>query len=84
MRRFAATAVGVLTLLVSGLAAQGPPGLSSPAEEFEAKLGYQTGTVTLQGGMATIRLPESFRFIGPEGSRRDQAPVWRQVADAQF
>ena len=76
MRRFAATAVGVLTLLVSGLAAQGPPGLSSTAEEFEAKLGYQTGTVTLQGGMATIRLPESFRFIGPEGSRRLLTEAW--------
>jgi uncharacterized membrane-anchored protein len=68
--------VGVLTLLVSGLAAQGPPGLSSTAEEFEAKLGYQTGTVTLEGGMATIRLPESFRFIGPEGSRLLLTEAW--------
>jgi uncharacterized membrane-anchored protein len=76
MRRFAATTVGVLTLLVSGLAAQGPQGLSSTAEEFEAKLGYQTGTVTLEGGMATIRLPASFRFIGPEGSRRLLTEAW--------
>ena len=76
MRRLAATAVGVLTLLVSGLAAQGPQGLSSTPEEFEAKLGYQTGTVTLQGGMATIRLPDSFRFIGPDGSRRLLTEAW--------
>jgi len=45
-------------------------------EEFEAKLGYQTGTVTLEGGMATIRLPPSFRFIGPEGSRRLLTDAW--------
>ena len=69
-------AVGVLTLLVSGLAAQEPQGLSSTPEEFEAKLGYETGTVTLQGGMATIRLPDSFRFIGPEGSRRLLTDAW--------
>ncbi|HET8947682.1 MAG TPA: DUF2167 domain-containing protein [Candidatus Polarisedimenticolia bacterium] len=46
------------------------------AEEFEAKLGYQTGTVTLEGGIATLRLPESFRFIGPEGSRRLLTEAW--------
>jgi uncharacterized membrane-anchored protein len=69
--------VVVLTLLVSGqLAAQEPQGLSSTPEEFEAKLGYQTGTVTLEGGMATIRLPASFRFIGPEGSRRLLTEAW--------
>lgn len=45
-------------------------------EEFEAKLGYQTGTVTLEGGIATLRLPESFRFIGPEGSRRLLTEAW--------
>ena len=61
---------------MSGLAAQEPQGLSSTPEEFEAKLGYETGTVTLQGGMATIRLPDSFRFIGPEGSRRLLTDAW--------
>jgi len=46
------------------------------AEEFEAKLGYKTGTVTLKGGIATLTLPESFRYIGPEGSRRLLAEAW--------
>lgn len=74
MRRFAAITVGILPLLVAGqLAAQGLP---STPEEFEAKLGYQTGTVTLEGGMATIRMPDSFRFIGPEGSRRLLTEAW--------
>jgi uncharacterized membrane-anchored protein len=39
-------------------------------EEFDAKLGYKTGTVQLTGGMARITVPESFRFIPEEGSRR--------------
>jgi uncharacterized membrane-anchored protein len=39
-------------------------------EEFDAKLGYQTGTVQLTGGMARITLPKTFRFIAEEGSRR--------------
>jgi uncharacterized membrane-anchored protein len=76
MRRFAAL-VGVLTLVVLGhLSAQGPQILPPTAEEFEAKLGYETGTVTLSGGLATIRLPASFRFIGQEGSRRLLTEAW--------
>lgn len=39
-------------------------------EEFEAKLGYQTGTIALGGGMATLQLPPSFRFLTPAGSAR--------------
>jgi uncharacterized membrane-anchored protein len=45
-------------------------------EEFEAKLGYQTGTVTVGDGLATIALPPSFRFIGPDGSKRLLTEAW--------
>src|ERR1043166_4033709 len=31
---------------------------------------YQTGTVQLTGGMARIVLPQSFKFLAEEGSRR--------------
>ncbi|HEU5182258.1 MAG TPA: DUF2167 domain-containing protein [Candidatus Polarisedimenticolia bacterium] len=58
------------------LRADGPKGLQATPEEFEAKLGYQTGTITLPGGMATIRLPESFRYLGAEGSRRLLTEGW--------
>jgi uncharacterized membrane-anchored protein len=67
-------------LLFSSLAAIGHaessdgPGMTS--EEFEAKLGYKTGTVSLPGGMATIRLPPTFRYLGPEGSRRLLTEGW--------
>jgi uncharacterized membrane-anchored protein len=63
----------VFVLAVGVVQAQSP---STSPEEFEAKLGYQTGTVTLQGGMATIKLPSSFRFIGPEGSERLLVDGW--------
>lgn len=76
MTRGQAVAVGVLVALAFVPAsAQGPTHLESP-EEFEAKLGYQTGTITLSGGMATLRLPPSFRFLGPEGSRRLLTEGW--------
>ena len=53
-----------------------PPPAEVTAEEFEAKLGYQTGTVSLKDGLATLRLPESFRFLPPEGSRRLLEEAW--------
>ena len=65
-----------LVFVAQSAHAQSPRGLSSTPEEFESKLGYQTGTVTLKNGLATIRLPESFRFIGPEGSRRLLVEAW--------
>jgi uncharacterized membrane-anchored protein len=65
-----AAAISVFALLAGGrVIAQTP-------EAFEAKLGYQTGTIALSGGMATLRLPESFRFIGPEGARRLLTEGW--------
>jgi uncharacterized membrane-anchored protein len=63
------TAAAALLLASGALQAQSPKTGQMTQEEFEAKLGYQTGTITLRGGMATIRLPESFRFIGPAGSK---------------
>jgi uncharacterized membrane-anchored protein len=69
---FSVVVFGLLALC--RLNAQEPS--SMPAEQFEAKLGYQTGTIVLRGGTATLRLPKSFRFIGPEGSRRLLIDGW--------
>jgi len=69
-------AVVAWAIAVGSILAQEPKGLQITAEEFEAKLGYQTGTITLNDGIATIRLPETFRFIGPEGSRRLLTEAW--------
>jgi uncharacterized membrane-anchored protein len=71
--------IGVLALVFfsgDAVIAQAPRGLSNAPEEFEAKLGYQTGTISLRGGMATLRLRDSFRYIGPEGTRRLLTEGW--------
>lgn len=68
---------------VSGrLEAQVPESPSVTPEELEAQLGYQTGVVNLPGGTATIRLPESFRFLDSEGSRRLLTEGWGNPAGA--
>ena len=51
-------------------------------EEFEAKLGYQTGTIVLENGLATLNLPASLRFVGKEGSRRLLVEAWGNPPDA--
>ena len=67
-------AVGVGSAVPSD--AQEPKGRTTTREEFEAKLGYRTGTIALPGGMATLRLPESFRYLGPEGAKRLLTEGW--------
>ena len=74
--RWIAAGVFAWTLALGVLAADAPKGPEVTPEEFEAKLGYQTGAIHLPDGLATIQLPESFRFIGPEGSRRLLVKAW--------
>lgn len=61
---------------LSAARAQTPEDEGMTAEEFESTLEYQTGKVTLEGGMATIRLPKTFRFLGPEESTRLLVDGW--------
>lgn len=74
----AAIGTGVLlsVLALVTVSAQEPKGGASTQEEFEAKLGYQTGTVHLSGGMASITLPKEFRFLDAEGARRLVVDGW--------
>lgn len=69
----------ILLGLSAGTSGQEPTPQS--IEAFDASLGYQTGTVTLSDGMVTIRLPESFRFLGPDGSRRLLTQAWGNPAE---
>ena len=64
-RTLAAAALAV-TLATATMAAQD----SLTPEEFESKLAYKTGTVQLSGGMATIKLPDSFRYLDEQDSRK--------------
>jgi len=65
IRSFVAAALA-LTLASATVAAQ--RGVSP--EELDSKLSYKTGAVQLPGGMATITLPESFRYLGEQDSRK--------------
>jgi uncharacterized membrane-anchored protein len=55
---------------------------SAAAEAFEKSLGYQTGKIELQGGMATIDVPADFRFIGPKSSRTLLTAAWGNPEEA--
>ena len=69
-------AAGVWALAIGSLLAEPPKAQAMTREEFEAKLGYKTGKVTLLDGAATIDLPESFRYLDAEGSRRLLVEGW--------
>ena len=66
MIRSLAAATLALTLAAAAITAQE----SDSPEEFESTLDYKTGTVQLPGGMATLTLPESFRYLGVPDSRK--------------
>jgi uncharacterized membrane-anchored protein len=73
---FAAGLVGFVCATAGTSAQEAPAAGPSEAEKLEASLEYQTGTITLPGGMATITLPESFRYIGAQSARRVLTDVW--------
>ena len=71
----------VLLLVVAVLSLSSMAAAQETAEEFESKLGYRTGTIDVGDGLATLRLPEGFRFVGPEGSKRLLVEAWGNPAD---
>lgn len=46
------------------------------AEEFEAQLHYQQGQIKLPGGKAVLNVPENFRYLDPEDSRKILEQAW--------
>jgi uncharacterized membrane-anchored protein len=46
------------------------------AEEFEASLNYQKGEIKLPGEMATIKVTDEFRYLGPEDAERILVQAW--------
>jgi uncharacterized membrane-anchored protein len=77
-RRFC---VGRVLLFVVAVLSSSIASAQETAEEFESKLGYRTGVVDVGDGLATLRLPDSFRFIGPEGSKRLLVDAWGNPAE---
>ena len=44
--------------------------------EFEASLKYQKGTIVLPGNMATIKIPDTFRYLSPKDTERVLVNAW--------
>jgi uncharacterized membrane-anchored protein len=72
----------LLALLPLPLVAQQPAGPSETAEEFVSKLGARSGTIVIRDGLATIEVPETFRYIGPEAARRLLSEGWGNPPEA--
>lgn len=55
---------------------------SQTPAQFDASLRYQTGTISVKDGLATIKLPESYRFLGRDDSRRLLVIAWGNPASS--
>ena len=52
------------------------PASSMSADEFLATLKFQSGKIELPGGIASLNLPETFRYLNPEDSERVLVEAW--------
>jgi uncharacterized membrane-anchored protein len=50
--------------------------LAAAMAEFEASLDFKRGSVTLPNGLATLEVPEGFRYLGPDDARRVLEEGW--------
>jgi len=57
-------------------AAQSEEGAGAAAAQFEASLTFQQGEVKLPNGVATLQIPEGFRYIGPADAQRVLEEAW--------
>ena len=70
-----------ISLSILPAVAQTDDEFAAAAEAFESQLGYQTGTITLPDGIATINVPADFRFLPKEGSQRLLTDGWGNPAE---
>lgn len=73
-KRFLAASVLVSSSLLPAFAADSEPKQTSA--QFEASLNYQQGKIDLPGGIATLNLPPSFRYLNPSDSERLLTKGW--------
>ena len=75
----AAAALSLPAAPVYATAAPAPVEASAPAEtaeHFLASLKQQTGTVTLPGGIATLKLNDEFYYLDPNDTERLLTDGW--------
>jgi len=65
----------VLLLSAASYAADAPP-KTMTAAQFEASLKYKKGEIALPGGVATLKIPDSFRYLDPKDAERVLVQAW--------
>jgi uncharacterized membrane-anchored protein len=73
--------VALIAFLVSGFlsvvfAADQAPEKKMTADEFMTSLHFQKGKINLPGGIATLDLPDSFRYLPPADAERVLVNAW--------
>ncbi len=74
--RFLLALTAIMLLGVPVLAMEPSEAPADSAETFLASLHFQKGRVELPDGIAALEVPENFRYIGPEDSRRFLEEGW--------
>ena len=75
MSRIRIFAVTLAILLLPALAAASPAE-PAPAPDLLESLQLQTGSIDLAGGIAALDVPDTFRYIGPEDTKRFLEEGW--------
>ncbi len=66
----------LLSLLTTTAAFANPPETEPAADDFFSSLNFQKGTINLPGGVAALEVPDEFRYIGPEDTKRFLEEGW--------
>jgi len=75
MKKICTFLIVVCMVFVAGFAAEASSeGMT--AEEFEARLNYQKGDIELPGGMATLKIPDEFRYLDPGDAECILVQAW--------
>ena len=72
-------AIGLLLLVLGGVSpafAQDAAPASMTAEQFESALSFQKGKINLPGGIATLDLPDNFRYLDPADTEKVLVDGW--------
>ncbi len=71
------------TLLTSIVLAQDPPISRAEAEALVASLKYQQGSIDLRHGLASLQLPDQFRFLNGVDANTILVRLWRNPPQSE-
>lgn len=74
MKTFLASLLCALAAINPAMAAE--PAAPTAEQQFEAGLKFQTGKIALPGGIATLDLPPSFRYLAPADTETVLTKGW--------